>query len=105
STNTTLVPGTTLTFKGTLAAGTDTITVANPTRGVVAKLEQYLDPMTRTGGVLSSRQQQENDAIGRMNDQIAQMNDRLAQQQQLLQDKFARMEAALSRLQSQRSAL
>src|SRR5207244_3559365 len=75
------------------------------TRGATSKFEQFLDPTTRTGGVLSSRQSQENDGINRMNDQIAQMNDRLAQQQQILQAKFARMESALSRLQSQKSAL
>lgn len=105
SSNTTLIPGTTLTFKGALTAGADTITVANPTRGVVAKLEQYLDPLSRGGGVLASRQTRESAAIERMNDQIDQMNDRLAQRQIVLQNKFARMESSLARLQSQRSAL
>jgi len=105
STNTSLIAGVTLTFKGAFTAGTDTITIGTPTRGIASKLEQYLDPLTRAGGALAQRQETMADGIQDMNDQIQRMNDRLAQQQQQLQDKFAQMEIALARLQDQRSSL
>ncbi|MFN8558707.1 MAG: flagellar filament capping protein FliD [Dehalococcoidia bacterium] len=105
STNTTLIPGVTLTFKGTLAAGTNTIAVATPVRGVAAKLEQFLDPLTRADGVLSQRQDVATKNIERLNDSIDRMNERLDQERERLQRQFAAMESAIARLQSQRSSL
>jgi flagellar hook-associated protein 2 len=105
TTNTTLIPGMTLTFGNSFAAGSDTITVTTPTRGLEAKFEQYLTPLTRTGGTLSSWQDTDNTNIKDMNDQITQMNTRLQQQTTYLQNKFAQMEQALQKLQEQRTQL
>lgn len=105
ATLTNLIPGVAVTLKGALTAGTDTVTIGTPTRGIAAKLEQYLDPLTRTGGILAQRQDAATADITDMNNQIQRLNDNLNQQQQMLQDKFGRMEVALSKLQEQRSAL
>jgi flagellar hook-associated protein 2 len=105
STTTGLIGGVTVTLKGTFTAGTDTVTIATPTRGISAKLEQYLDPLTRGDGTLQARQESENKEIGDLKKRVDLMNERLDNQRQFLQQKFARMEQAMARAQSQRSAL
>jgi flagellar hook-associated protein 2 len=105
SSDTGLIPGVTLTFKGAFTAGTDTIAVATPTRGIAAKLEQFLEPLTRGGGALDQRQDTAQSDIKSMKDRIDRMNTRLDRERELLQSKFARMEVALTRAQEQRSSL
>lgn len=105
SARTDLIPGVTVTFKGAFAAGTDTISIATPKRGIAAKLEQYLDPLTRSGGSLDQRQDIAKSDIDDMKKQIDKMNGRLDDERVRLQAKFAAMEQALARLQQQRSQL
>lgn len=105
SSSSTIIPGMTLTFGNSFTAGTDTIAVTTPTRGLEAQFEQYLTPLTRTGGTLSSWQDTDNANIKDMNNQITQMNTRLQQQTTFLQNKFANMEQALQKLQQQRTQL
>lgn len=105
SSHTDLIPGVTVQFKATLTAGTDTIAVNTPTRGVAAKLTHFLDPLARGGGVISQRQDTVNAGVKSINDQIQKLNDRLDGERTRLQTKFAAMEQAISRLQSQKSAV
>lgn len=105
STSASLIAGVTVTFAGAFANGTNTVDVQTPVRGISAKMQQYLDPLTRDGGILSQRQDAAKTDIDDMNNQVTRMNDRLDAERTRLQSQFARMESALSRLQSQRSAL
>lgn len=105
SSTTSLIAGVTVTFDGAFTAGTDTVTIATPVRGIAAKLEQYLDPLSRADGTLQKRQDSENSAIEQMKKRVDRMNERLENQRQLLQEKFARMEQAMARAQAQRSSI
>lgn len=105
SSTTSLIAGVTVTFDGAFTAGTDTVTIATPKRGIATKLEQYLDPLSRADGTLQKRQDSENSAITAMKKRVDRMNERLASQKQLLQQKFARMEQAMARAQEQRSSI
>lgn len=105
STNTTLIPGMTLTFNGTLKAGTDTVNITTPTLGFEAQLEQALTPLTGSGGVLSQLQTDTQSAITDLNNQITTMNKNLQNQQTRLQNEFVQMELALQQLNQQRGDL
>ncbi len=105
ATNTTLIPGLSLTMSGVLTAGTNAITVATPQRGIGAKLDHYLDPLTRSNGVLSTRHSDATKQIDDMNNRITAMNERLERERTRLSDKFTRMEQAIARMQAQRSTL
>lgn len=105
STNTSLIPGMTITFKGAITEGADTVTVTTPTRGIVAKFEQFLDPLTRSDGVLTRRQADMDKDITNINKRVDQMNERLQRERDRLQAKFAAMEQAIARLKSQQSSL
>jgi flagellar hook-associated protein 2 len=105
STNTSLIPGMTITFKGAITEGTDTVKVTTPTRGIVAKFEQFLDPLTRSEGVLSRRQTDIDKDITNINKRVDQMNERVERERDRLAAKFAAMEQAIARLKSQQSSL
>ncbi|HZQ36438.1 MAG TPA: flagellar filament capping protein FliD [Dehalococcoidia bacterium] len=105
SSNTTLVPGMTLTFNGALQAGTDTINITTPTLGFEAQLEQLLTPLTGSGGVLSTLQNDSNRAISDLNSQLTTMNTTLQNQTSRLQDEFTKMELALQQLNQQKNSL
>jgi flagellar hook-associated protein 2 len=105
ATNATLVPGVTLTMKGALVAGVDTITVTTPTRGLSTKLSQFIEPMTRDGGVLDKRQESGKSDLKRLEDQVGRMNERMISERLRLEDQFARMEQAMARMRSQQAAL
>ncbi len=105
SSNTTLVPGMTLTFKGALAAGTDNITITTPTLGFEAQLEQMLTPLTGSGGVLSQLQNDSTQTITDLNTQMTTMNTTLQNQQQRLQNEFIQMELSLQQLNNQKGDL
>lgn len=103
--NSTLIPGLVLTGKGTLAAGTDTITVDFSAVGVGVKIADYLSGLTSSTGVFADRQSTEDDQIKRINDSINKMQDKLDQKEQALYAKFRGLEVALSRLQNQGASL
>jgi len=105
TTNTTLIPGVTLTFPSTFTAGTDTLNLTTPTLGLEAQFEQYLTPLTQAGGVLSSIQSGYQTDISDLQDQINEMNANLQIEKQMLVNKFAAMEIALQQLQTQQQAL
>lgn len=104
-TNTTLIPGITLTAKPVLEAGTQTITVSVSERGVLHPLLDYVNNLTAATGVLSDREAEENRRIQRLDKAIQQMEERLERKREQLERKFARLEVALAQLQVQGNAL
>lgn len=105
SSNQTLIPGLKLQLKSSFTAGTDKLTIATPTLGIEAELEQYINPLTRANGILTQRQSSVASDIKNMNSQITDMNTRLTQQQTYLVNKFTAMEVALQQLKVQQSTL
>ena len=103
--NTSLIAGVTLTFKNAFTNGTDTIAVTTPNAGIETQIEQYLNPLTTTGGVLAQRQTSATSDIKDMNASITQRNDNLTKERDRLHKKFSAMELALQKLKSQQSAL
>jgi flagellar hook-associated protein 2 len=103
--NTTLIPGITLTAKPTLEAGTQTITVTVSERGVLHPLLDFIRNLTAASGVLASRESEENRRIQRLDRTIQQMEERLERKREQLERKFARLEVALAQLQVQGNAL
>ncbi len=104
-TNTTLIAGLTITAKATLQAGTDTITGAVPKQGIAKRLEYFIDPLTRSSGVLESRGAESAKAITDLKAQISRMEDRIAQEEERLVAKFTAMELTLARLNQQQAVL
>lgn len=99
--NGSLILGITLTAKGTLAAGTDTITVTVSSRGVMPKLKDYVDGLTSSTGVLTTRKTESDNSINEIAAQISRMEVRLAEKEERLMRQFNALEVALARLQSQ----
>lgn len=104
-TNTTLIPGVTLTGQGVLAAGTDTITATFTSEGVGVKIADYLSSLTGTDGVFATRQESSDSQIDEMNKSIEQLQERLDAKEQALYTKFQGLEVALASLQGQSSSL
>ncbi|MCL4533648.1 MAG: flagellar filament capping protein FliD [Bacteroidetes bacterium] len=104
-TNSTLIPGVTLTAKGTLVAGTDTITTTVNSKGVGIKLADYLNSLCGTNGTFDQLQQSSTSDIDEMNKSIATLQDRLDAKQQSLYARFSALEVALAQLQSQSTSL
>jgi flagellar hook-associated protein 2 len=103
--NTTLIPGMTLTFAGTLIDGTDTINIATSEEGVAKALHEYVDSYTRAGGVMSSRDAEMQSRISAINEQIETMETRVAARRDRLIRQYATLEVTMSRLQQQQAAL
>lgn len=104
-TNTTLIPGVTLTGAGVLAAGTDTIVIGTSQQGFARTLAEYIGVLTKTGGLLKARTEQMQVTVDDIADQIERMQARLAVKEQQLIKKFSQMEATIARLQNQQQAL
>jgi flagellar hook-associated protein 2 len=104
-TNTTLIPGLTLTAKGALVQGTDLITIGATTQGFGKTVHEYLNSISRTGGLLATRSDEMQVQITSMNRQIDTMNARLTARETALIRKFSAMELSISRLQGQQQQL
>jgi len=103
-TNTTLIPGVTLTAKASLVSGTDTLQLTL-NGGVASRLLVHLTSMTMTGGLLDDSKEASDKEIEQLNRQIAAMEDRLTAKQETLQKKFAALEVAMAKLQQQSGSL
>jgi len=104
-TNTSLIPGVTLTAAGTLVNGTNEIVVSASSQGFARMLESYVNSLTRTGGLLATRDEETSKVITDINSQIDRLEMRLANREDALVKKFTAMEMTISRLQSQQQAL
>ena len=104
-TNTTLIPGVTLTGAATLVAGTDTITITANQEGAARALHDLVEAFTRTGGFLDVKNDQMQARLDDINDQIERLEIRVQARQDQLVRQFTAMELTIARLQSQQSAL
>ena len=103
--NTSLIPGVTLTGAGVLAAGTDTITIGASQQGFAKTLFEYIGVLTKTNGLLKARTDEMQSAVDDISDQITRIQARLEVKEQQLVKKFSQMEATIARLQTQQQAL
>ena len=104
-TNTTLIPGLTLTAKGALVSGTDFLTIGASQQGFGKTLYEYINALSRTGGLLANSTDEMQQSIVDMNKQIDLMTTRLNARQDQLVRKFTNIELAISRMQSQQQVL
>jgi flagellar hook-associated protein 2 len=103
--NTTLIPGITLTAKDTLAAGTDTIEVSFTSKGVGVKIADYVGGLAGSAGVLANRQDSGKKQIEDVNKAIQRLEERLEDKERALYARFTALERALARFQNQSTAL
>ncbi|MGE3962132.1 MAG: flagellar filament capping protein FliD [Dehalococcoidia bacterium] len=104
-TNTTLIPGLTLTGAGSLQAGADEILIGASSEGFAKKLSEWVESLTRTGGLIESRNEEMGNVASSINEQIDRLEARVSSREQQLIKKFTAMELAISQLQSQQQAL
>ncbi len=104
-TNTTLIPGVTLTATGVLQAGTDEVVVGASSQGFARSLSGWIDSLTRAGGILQTRDEETGNIISNINDQIDRLEARVAMREDHLVKKFTAMELSISRMQQQQQAL
>lgn len=103
-TNSTLIPGLTLTA-GALAAGTNTITVTASSESVISRIKTFLDIEADAGGVLTKRQQTYDKRISDIDARKEQIQSAIDKEMALLRKKFTAMEQAQARAQSVLSSL
>jgi flagellar hook-associated protein 2 len=104
-TNTTLIPGLTLTGRDPLQAGTDQIVVSASSQGFANAVAGWIQSLTRTGGILQTRDEEMSNVISNINAQIDRLEARVSVREEQLVRKFTAMEMAISRMQSQQQAL
>ena len=104
-TNSTAIPGITLTAAAVLVDGTDTITIAASREGLGKQLHELVDYYTRTGGIIDGRDNEFQANIDSTNDQIDKLQARLAAKEEQLIRRFTALELTIARLQSQGDAL
>jgi len=104
-TNTTLIPGVTLTAAGVLVNGTDTITIAPTERGIGVALHDYVDTLTRTGGTFEIRDEEFDARITIIEEQIERLEKRAEARELMLSRQFSALEQTIGRLQQQQQAL
>ena len=104
-TNTTLIPGVTLTAAGVLVDGSDTITIAATERGVGLALRDYVGSLTRAGGTFETRDDEFQARIDSIADQIERLEERAEAREAQLVRQFTALEVTIGRLQGQQEAL
>ncbi|MBT5773740.1 MAG: flagellar filament capping protein FliD [Dehalococcoidia bacterium] len=104
-TNTTIIPGVTLTAAGVLVAGTDTITIAATERGIGLAMHDYVDTLTRTGGTFDIRDEEYDARIDIIEEQIERLEKRAEARELFLSRQFTALEQTIGRLQQQGQAL
>jgi len=104
-TNTTLIPGVTLTGHPALVAGTDVIVISAAQQGFAKTLVEYIGVLTKTGGLLKARTDEMANTVSDIDEQIAKMEARLEVREQQLVKKFTQMEQIVAKMQSQQQAL
>jgi flagellar hook-associated protein 2 len=104
-TNTTLIPGVTLTAAGVLVNGTDTITIAATERGIGVEFHDYVDALTRAGGTFEIRDDEYDARITIIEEQIERLERRAEARVLMLNRQFSALELTISRLQQQQQSL
>lgn len=103
-TNTTLIPGVTLTAAGSLTSASSTVHV-DVTLGVAQSVNDYLKQILGLSGVFKAADNAADSNIRRLNKDIADFQERLDGERLGLEQKFSAMESAISLLQQQGQAL
>jgi flagellar hook-associated protein 2 len=104
-TNTTIIPGVTLTAKATLVAGTDALSVTADQEGMARSLHDYVEGFTRTGGILDTKTGEMQSRLDDISDQIDRLEERVTAKRDQLIRRFSALEQTMARLQSQQAAL
>jgi flagellar hook-associated protein 2 len=103
-TNSTLIPGVTLTA-GALAAGARTIEVTASTTSVIHRIREVMEAQSGIGGILTKRQETYDKRLRDISIQQDKMQAHIDAEMALLREKFRAMEQAQSRAQSLISTL
>ena len=104
-TNTSVIPGVTLTAAGALVNGTDTITITATEIGLGRTLHDYVASLTRAGGTFEARDDDFRARIEAIDAQIERLEDRAEAREQQLVRQFTALEVTIGRLQGQQEAL
>jgi len=105
STNTSLIPGMSLSIAGVFQAGTHTVSVTATRQSVIQRLQQFAENQSGVGGVLAKRQESYTSVTSDIADRITVMEERIEKEMEVLRKKFAAMEQAQARAQSVISTL
>ncbi len=104
-TNSTIVPGVTITAKPVLVDGSDVIAITAAEEGIGKQLHEYLESVTRANGPFASRTTELQNRVTDLNKQIATVNERLTRKREQLVMKFSQLEVTMGRLKQQQQAL
>lgn len=104
-TNTTLIPGLTLTAGALLQAGTHTVVVSPSSQSVVQKVKGFLDSLSGANGVFQKRQEAYDARVEDLDKRKEQIQDSIDREMERLRAKFRAMEQAQARAESALSAL
>lgn len=105
SSDTTLIPGMTLNFKGVLANGTATIKISADYEGAAKSMYESLNTYARSGGILDGRSTSLQSQIDDINAQVTKMQDRVNATRDRLVQRYAALEVTMAKLQQQQQAL
>ncbi len=106
TTNSTLIPGVSLSVGSSIQAGTYQFGVTWNQVGAAVSLNDYLNQLLApTSGLFASRSQEISNDQQNLSHQISNMQQLVASRQQALQQQFAAMESTLALLQAQGNAL
>jgi flagellar hook-associated protein 2 len=103
-TNTTLIPGLTLTGAGSLTGAGATITV-NARAGVAAMIGDLVKSLTGSGGTISSRQETISAQQREIDERVRLAEQRLADKEKAYYRQFQALEVALAEMQAQSASL
>lgn len=104
-TNSTLIPGLTITAGALPASGSATDTIRFGQSGILGALNDFLTRQLGTGGVFDTEHTAATQQLKSLSSQISTTNAQLTQRQQTLQQQFTAMETALAQLNAQGGSL
>ncbi|MCC7364559.1 MAG: flagellar filament capping protein FliD [Dehalococcoidia bacterium] len=99
-TNSTLIPGVTITAAGALAAGSHTIEVAPERSSVIKRVQSFVEGLAAAGGVFQQRQSTYDKRIKDIETRFDRVSASIEAEMDLLRKKFAAMEQAQARAQT-----
>lgn len=105
SSDSTLIPGVRLQFASTLTVGEDAFSMTVDSRGVMVRLNDYLENLLGPSGFFAAREDSSNRISRELAKQMDEMEQRLQAKEDELNRKFSALETALAQLQTQSNAL
>jgi flagellar capping protein FliD len=103
--NSSLIPGLTITAAALPGSGTATDTIRFGQSGILGALNDFITRQLGTGGVFDTEHTAATQQLKSLSSQITTTNSQLAQRQQTLQQQFTAMETALAQLNAQSGSL